>query len=147
MIKISLFGNRQLFTCFKTWNTITLASRSNFVTVIPQPQSLGVLGFVNRNSLVTLRKNCPLKSGTFSKRVLNQRNFSESKPTTEKKGSSKLRLLGISFGIGALLGLGYVYSNKTRKLIPVANVDSDNDLLFAEPPPIELIAKKVNFKI
>nr|CAG4651097.1 EOG090X08KD [Simocephalus serrulatus] len=42
-----------------------------------------------------------------------------------------------------LVGLAYIYKSLKQKVIPLANLDSDNSPLFLEPPPIDLVAKKV----
>ena len=68
---------------------------------------------------------------------------SESKTDAGKKGSSKMKLLIMGFGLGALVGLGYMYKNIRHKVMPIANIDSENLLLFSEPPPIDFIAKRV----
>lgn len=60
-----------------------------------------------------------------------------------KKGSSKIRLLAIGFGIGAVVGLAYIYKSLKQKVVPLANLESDKIPLLLEPPPIDLIAKKV----
>ncbi len=50
----------------------------------------------------------------------------------------------IGFGFGAVIGLSYWYNKNVRnKMVPIANVDSENKLLFLEPPPVDFIAKKV----
>nr|CAG4640143.1 EOG090X08KD [Daphnia pulex] len=61
-----------------------------------------------------------------------------------RKGSSKIKLLMTGFGFGAVIGLSYWYNKNVRnKMVPIANVDSENKLLFLEPPPVDFIAKKV----
>ena len=54
-----------------------------------------------------------------------------------------MKLLIMGFGLGALVGLGYMYKNIRHKVMPIANIDSENLLLFSEPPPIDFIAKRV----
>ena len=50
----------------------------------------------------------------------------------------------MGFGFGAVIGVAYFYSKNFRnKIVPMANIDSENKLLFPEPPPVEFIAKKV----
>lgn len=59
------------------------------------------------------------------------------------KGYRKMKLLAIGFGLGAIVGLGYMYKSFQYKQNPVKNISSKNDFLLLEPPPIEFIAKKV----
>nr|CAG4634877.1 EOG090X08KD [Alona affinis] len=64
----------------------------------------------------------------------------------EKKGRngkilSKLKLLAVAFSVGSLFGLGYLYKKMNYKPMPIANIDSGNDLLFSKLPPKERIAK------
>ena len=68
-----------------------------------------------------------------------------SKPKTEKKRSKgKIFLALVGFGVGALAGLGYMYRKMNTKVMPIANLDGNgNSFLFSEPPPIDLIAKRV----
>lgn len=79
------------------------------------------------------------------RRSFAQHNFqSDANTDSAKKGSNKVKLLMVGFGLGALIGLGYVYNKNMRhKSVPIANLDSGNSLWFSEPPPIDFIAKKV----
>jgi hypothetical protein len=80
----------------------------------------------------------------FRRSYSQQNSQSESKSDNGRKGSSKIKLLMIGFGFGAVIGLSYWYNKNVRnKMIPIANVDSENKLLFLEPPPVDFIAKKV----
>nr|CAG4647171.1 EOG090X08KD [Megafenestra aurita] len=85
-----------------------------------------------------------LERGCLNPRFITQQT---PQPNTKQAGaknqSSKVKLLIIGFGLGALVGLGYVYRKMNLKTIPIANVDSENDLLLLEAPPIDFIAKKV----
>ncbi|XP_032790402.2 prostaglandin E synthase 2 [Daphnia magna] len=79
------------------------------------------------------------------RRSFSQHNFqSDTNADSAKKGSNKVKLLMVGFGLGAVIGLGYVYNkNMRQKSVPIANLDSGNSLWFSEPPPIDFIAKKV----
>ncbi len=105
--------------------------------------------------LENLKRNSPLLSIPYTqinagyankfKRLYSQQNSqSESKSDNGRKGSSKIKLLMIGFGFGAVIGLSYWYNKNVRnKMVPIANLDSENKLLFSEPPPVDFIAKKV----
>lgn len=60
-----------------------------------------------------------------------------------RKRGAMFKLAASSFGIGVLVTLGYYYRKLNTKYLPIANLDSGNDLLFAEAPPAGLVTKKV----
>jgi len=48
----------------------------------------------------------------------------------------------VGLGLGGLVGFGYVWREKNKKIMPIANIDTGNDLLYSQPPPIDVIAKE-----
>lgn len=55
-----------------------------------------------------------------------------------------MTLLALGTAAGALLGVGYAWrkSQSRANQLPIANINTGNDLLFAEPPPVDVVAKK-----
>ena len=113
---------------------------------------LNRLAFLNaendkRNSLLLSTPYTQNNAGCankFRRSFSVQNSQSESKSDNGRKGSSKTKLLIMGFGFGAVIGVAYFYSKNFRnKIVPMANIDSENKLLFPEPPPVEFIAKKV----
>ena len=77
-------------------------------------------------------------------RALFSSRATESEEQKSKPGSSKMLMLVAAFGVGALVSFAYYYREKTRRVMPIANVDTGNRLLYSEPPPVETIAKQVS---
>jgi len=89
------------------------------------------------NSLTCLR---PLDSS----KVLAQSYSSKTKQDEKKTSKGKIFLAVVGFGVGALAGLGYVFRKMNHKVMPIANIDGNgNAFLFSEPPPIDMIARRV----
>lgn len=114
-----------------------------FSSITTHPSSVALSCQSNR-MLSPLSFSSILERGCLNPRFITQQT---PQPNTKQAGaknqSSKVKLLIIGFGLGALVGLGYVYRKMNLKTIPIANVDSENDLLLLEAPPIDFIAKKV----
>lgn len=124
-------------------------SRYRRLSSIPL-HSFALLGNSKRSSLIlstAFAYNNPVYANKFQ-RSFAQQNLS-SVPLTDsaKKGSSKVKLLTVGFGLGAVIGFGYFYNKNFRhKSGPIANLDSDDKLFLSESPPIDFIAKKVQIK-
>lgn len=102
-----------------------------------QYHSLGL----NRSTVPLTSLSC-LRPTDFNKVLIKSY---ASKPKDEKKKSKgKIFLAVVGFGVGALAGLGYMYRKMNHKVMPIANLDGNgNAFLFSEPPPIDLIARRV----
>nr|CAG4641811.1 EOG090X08KD [Eurycercus lamellatus] len=113
-----------------------------------QERSLLYLGCPSTRSnsiLLSGSSSSFLRNASFIKQSSGKEFFSshsDGKPT-HNKGGNKIKLLVIAFGAGAAIGLVYYYRKTNEKTLLIGNVDSGNDLLFSEAPPIDRISKKI----
>ena len=61
----------------------------------------------------------------------------------KKRSKMWMTSLLVGLGLGGLVGFGYVWREKNKKIMPIANIDTGNDLLYSQPPPVDVIAKEV----
>lgn len=130
LCKASSLGRYRCFSSIPVYRPpLILPSETSFHSSLPRPSHL--------------------RWEKHSRRLFSQ-NVSQSNPKSDhsgKKTPSKIKLLVLGFGFGALVGLAYIYQSFKKKIVPLVNLESDNNPLFLEPPPIDLIAKKVNVHV
>ena len=141
MISPSVVINLRPTSCNLTsWRRSSKLLSSYFSTVEQGPRY---------HTLGSIRSTVPLNSLSLRPVVSSKalsKNYS-SKPKDEKKKSKgKIFMAVVGFGVGALAGLGYMYRKMNTKVMPIANIDGKgNSFLFSEPPPVDVIARRVMY--
>lgn len=119
---------------------------TNSFSAVPYNQQYHTLGLL-RNSTVLLNSiSSSLRQPHLVKHPNKAifKNYASEAKNEKKKSKGKIFLALVGFGVGALAGLGYVYRKMNHKVMPIANMDGNESIfLFSEPPPVDLIAKRV----